>query len=273
MRFFEFALIERRMADLYHNSNDGDKILKSGVIKTSMPDKDIMDEPTEREKEIGPRISLTRDFHYDWAPHKFVIDQAKLASRQKIIPIDTENPTYDERRVESEEYVLKPIPLDMIKAVILPNIDDDDFENNFKVAKMALDRGIKVFVGDHPRKLTPITKDDLGDAPPKDAVAVITDPGFTPYEKGQFLTQTELDSAYDEYEDDFEFDMLESYTFENFADGKKKGKSRPGRFKKAGVSCKGSVSSLRKKAKNSSGERQKGYHWCANMKAGRKKGK
>jgi len=58
---------------------------------------------------------------------------------------------------------------------------------------------------------------------------------------------------------------------ENFADGKVKGKSRPGRFKKAGVSCKGSVSSLRKKAKNSSGERQKGYHFCANMKSGRKK--
>ena len=58
---------------------------------------------------------------------------------------------------------------------------------------------------------------------------------------------------------------------ENFADGKKKGKSRPGRFKKAGVSCKGSVTDLRKKAKNSSGEKQKGYHWCANMKSGRKK--
>jgi len=61
-------------------------------------------------------------------------------------------------------------------------------------------------------------------------------------------------------------------TNENFADGEKKGPSRPGRFKKAGVSCKGSVTSLRKKAKNASGERQKGYHWCANMKSGRKKG-
>ena len=59
---------------------------------------------------------------------------------------------------------------------------------------------------------------------------------------------------------------------ENFADGEKRGKSRPGRFKKAGVSCKGSVTSLRKKAKNASGERQKGYHFCANMKSGRKKG-
>jgi len=266
MRFSEFKLTERKSADLYHNSNDGDKILKSGQINISMPDKDVMDEPTEREKEIGPRISLTRDFHYDWAPHKFVIDQAKLASRQKIIPIDTQNPTYDERRVESEEYVLKPITLDMIKAVILPDIEKG-YENNLEVAKRALDTGIDVFVGEHPRKLTPVTKEDLGDAPPKNAVAVITDPGFTPFEKGQFLDKVELDSAYDEYEDDFEFDMLE-----NFADGKKKGKSRPGRVKRAGASCNGSVTDLRKRAKNASGEKAKMYHWCANMKSGRKKG-
>ena len=58
---------------------------------------------------------------------------------------------------------------------------------------------------------------------------------------------------------------------ENFSDGKKKGKSRPGRVKKAGASCKGSVSSLRAKAKKYSGERGKMYHWCANMKAGKKK--
>ena len=58
---------------------------------------------------------------------------------------------------------------------------------------------------------------------------------------------------------------------ENFKDGKKKGKSRPGRVKRAGASCKGSVTSLRKKAKNSSGEKSKMYHWCANMKSGRKK--
>jgi len=58
---------------------------------------------------------------------------------------------------------------------------------------------------------------------------------------------------------------------ENFADGKKKGKSRPGRVKRAGASCDGSVTSLRKKAKNASGEKQKMYHWCANMKSGRQK--
>ena len=60
---------------------------------------------------------------------------------------------------------------------------------------------------------------------------------------------------------------------ENFADGKKKGKSRPGRVKRSGASCKGSVTSLRKKAKNASGEKAKMYHWCANMKSGRSKSK
>jgi len=58
---------------------------------------------------------------------------------------------------------------------------------------------------------------------------------------------------------------------ENFADGKKSGKSKPGRVKKSGASCNGSVTELRKKAKNASGERAKMYHWCANMKSGRKK--
>ena len=58
---------------------------------------------------------------------------------------------------------------------------------------------------------------------------------------------------------------------ENFADGKRKGKSRPGRVKRAGASCKGSISSLRRKAKKYGGERGKMYHWCANMKSGKKK--
>jgi hypothetical protein len=58
---------------------------------------------------------------------------------------------------------------------------------------------------------------------------------------------------------------------ENFADGKVKGKSRPGRVKRSGASCKGSVTSLRAKAKKSGGEKGKMYHWCANMKSGRKK--
>ena len=70
-------------------------------------------------------------------------------------------------------------------------------------------------------------------------------------------------------EDPYYYDKLKF--IENFADGKKKGKSRPGRVKRSGASCNGSVTDLRKRAKNSSGEKAKMYHWCANMKSGRKK--
>ena len=58
---------------------------------------------------------------------------------------------------------------------------------------------------------------------------------------------------------------------ENFADGKVKGKSRPGRVKRAGASCSGSVTDLRARAKKYGGEKGKMYHWCANMKSGKKK--
>ena len=56
---------------------------------------------------------------------------------------------------------------------------------------------------------------------------------------------------------------------ENFADGRKPG--RKGLAKRVGVNCKQPVSKLRSIAKNSSGERQRMAHWCANMKSGRKK--
>jgi hypothetical protein len=56
---------------------------------------------------------------------------------------------------------------------------------------------------------------------------------------------------------------------ENFADGKNPG--RKGLSKRMGVNTKASVSSLRKTAKNSSGEKQRMAHWLANMKAGREK--
>ena len=58
---------------------------------------------------------------------------------------------------------------------------------------------------------------------------------------------------------------------ENFADGKNPG--RKGLAKRSGVDTKASVSSLRKTAKNSSGEKQRMAHWLANMKSGRAKAK
>ena len=65
------------------------------------------------------------------------------------------------------------------------------------------------------------------------------------------------------------FDTLFTQLLENYADGKKPG--RKGLAKRKGINCKKSVTELRKIAKNSSGERQRMAHWCANMKSGRKK--
>ena len=65
--------------------------------------------------------------------------------------------------------------------------------------------------------------------------------------------------------------LKQSAVQENFADGKNPG--RKGLSKRVGVNTKASVSSLRKTAKNSSGEKQRMAHWLANMKAGRAKAK
>ena len=73
------------------------------------------------------------------------------------------------------------------------------------------------------------------------------------------------------FNQNFGDEMLEHTMAENFSDGRVKGKSRPGRVERSGASCDGSVSDLRSKAKNASGERAKMYHWCANMKSGRAK--
>ena len=58
---------------------------------------------------------------------------------------------------------------------------------------------------------------------------------------------------------------------ENFADGKNPG--RKGLAKRSGVNTKASVSSLRKTARHSTGEKARMAHWLANMKAGRAKKK
>jgi hypothetical protein len=63
----------------------------------------------------------------------------------------------------------------------------------------------------------------------------------------------------------------ENYLRENYADGKNPG--RKGLAKRSGVNTKASVSSLRKTAKNSTGEKARMAHWMANMKAGKKKAK
>ena len=68
-----------------------------------------------------------------------------------------------------------------------------------------------------------------------------------------------------------QFDPTKHIAKENFADGKNPG--RKGLSKRMGVNTKASVSSLRKTAKNSTGEKQRMAHWLANMKSGRAKNK
>jgi len=65
--------------------------------------------------------------------------------------------------------------------------------------------------------------------------------------------------------------IVDTVMAENFHDGRNPG--RKGLAKRSGVNTKASVSSLRKTAKNSSGEKQRMAHWLANMKAGRAKAK
>ena len=92
----------------------------------------------------------------------------------------------------------------------------------------------------------------------------------TDFKKGPGKTPTKS-IGYGREEEEAEDAKITGYKTENFADGKRKGKSKPGRVKRSGASCKGSVTSLRAKAKKYGGERGKMYHWCANMKAGKKK--
>jgi hypothetical protein len=94
----------------------------------------------------------------------------------------------------------------------------------------------------------------------------------TDFKKGPGKTPTKS-MSYGRGKEEKEDEKITGYKIENFADKKVKGKSRPGRVKRSGASCNGSVTSLRKKAKKYGGEKGKMYHWCANMKSGKKKKK
>ena len=85
------------------------------------------------------------------------------------------------------------------------------------------------------------------------------------------MPQATIDAARKRYPNDPRVQNPAESLEENFADGKKPG--RKGLAKRSGVNTKASVSSLRKTAKNSSGEKQRMAHWLANMKAGKAKKK
>ena len=165
-----------------------------------------------------------------------------------------------------------------------PFIDELDQLDEDWAERYNLNPSVRKYVDDNLWKLSTVNVADLDneahddqfgrviDVDPEDAEVVHLDDPIIVHADGKTI----LDGFHRVYKAR-ELDVKELPAYipkinENFADGKKKGKSRPGRVKKAGASCKGSVSSLRAKAKKYSGEKGKMYHWCANMKAGRKKG-
>ena len=127
-------------------------------------------------------------------------------------------------------------------------------------------------LGQHISNLKGLGKHDFGKGPPSTILSFGSED--EEHEFIQALQQigldiTDIDPAYHDKKKGIKTDPTYNVD-ENFADGKVKGKSRPGRVKKAGASCKGSVSELRARAKKYGGERGKMYHWCANMKGGKK---
>ena len=127
-------------------------------------------------------------------------------------------------------------------------------------------------LGQHISDLEGLGKHDFGKGPPSTILSFGDEEEEHKYIKNlkkTGLTTTDIDPAGHKKKKGQKTDP--TYNVENFADGKVKGKSRPGRVKRSGASCNGSVTDLRNRAKNASGEKAKMYHWCANMKSGKKK--
>jgi len=125
-------------------------------------------------------------------------------------------------------------------------------------------------LGQHVSDLKGLGKHDFGKGPPSTIMAFGDEDEEHKYIKNlkkTGLTTTDIDPKAHEKKKGQKVDRTYNVG-ENFADGKKPG--RKGLAKRSGVNCKQSVSKLRSIAKNSSGERQRMAHWCANMKSGRK---
>ena len=126
-------------------------------------------------------------------------------------------------------------------------------------------------LGQHISDLPNLDKNDFGKGPPEAVISFGSEEEEHKYIK--LLQKLGLDILdIDPGAPDAKgVDADPTYNTENFADGKKPG--RKGLAKRSGVNTKASVSSLRKTAKNSTGEKARMAHWLANMKAGRAKKK
>lgn len=125
-------------------------------------------------------------------------------------------------------------------------------------------------LGQHISDLKGLGKHDFGKGPPSTIFSFGDEDLEHEYIKALLktgLTTTDIDPKSHDKKKGQKTDP--TYNVENFADGKKPG--RKGLAKRSGVNCKASISTLRNVAKNSSGEKQRMAHWCANMKSGKKK--
>ena len=126
-------------------------------------------------------------------------------------------------------------------------------------------------LGQHVSDLKGLGKHDFGKGPPSTIMSFgdeETEHKYLKNLKKTGLTTTDIDPKSHEKKKGQKTDPTYNVG-ENFADGKNPG--RKGLAKRSGVNTKASVSSLRKTAKNSSGEKARMAHWLANMKAGRAK--
>lgn len=124
-------------------------------------------------------------------------------------------------------------------------------------------------LGQHISDLKGLGKHDFGKGPPSAVLSFGDEDEEHKYIKNlkkTGLTTTDIDPKAHEKKKGQKTDPTYNVG-ENFADGRNPG--RKGLAKRVGVNCKASVSSLRKTAKNSSGEKRRMAHWCANMKSGK----
>jgi pyrimidine deaminase RibD-like protein len=129
-------------------------------------------------------------------------------------------------------------------------------------------------LGQHVSNLKGLGKHDFGQGPPSAIMSFGSEPIEHKYIKDlekTGLTTTDIDPKDPKQPKGMKRQKVDPRynVSENFADGKNPG--RKGLAKRSGVNTKASVSSLRKTAKNSTGEKQRMAHWMANMKAGKKK--
>jgi hypothetical protein len=130
-------------------------------------------------------------------------------------------------------------------------------------------------LGQHISDLDGLGNHDFGKGPPSTIIAFGSEEEEHAYIKNLKklgLTTTDIDPFDPKQPKSMPRQKTDpTYNVENFDDGKNP--ERKGLAKRVGVNTKASVSSLRKTAKSSSGEKQRMAHWLANMKAGKAKAK